>query len=139
MPPADNTNITPPEPPKQGFWAKLFGKKPKEPEVPAQLHESQTPPPQLDTPTGSEVEPTPVGGTDVTTPNGTEGAPELSTPVPTVGPDEEPPTLDVPDSMSAEPTGDEGTPPTLPTQPEADGGEQSSDKSSDGTPQSPAQ
>ncbi|MDB5177228.1 MAG: hypothetical protein JWN75_896 [Candidatus Saccharibacteria bacterium] len=48
MQPSDNTPVpTPaPQPPKQSFWAKLFGKKPETPVVPP--HESLAPQPQLD-------------------------------------------------------------------------------------------
>ena len=53
MPPADNNTPAAPTPqePKKGFFAKLFGlgkKKDNSAPVVPPLHESQTPPPQLD-------------------------------------------------------------------------------------------
>lgn len=158
MPPADNNTPAPvptPEPPKQGFFAKLFGKKPKESVVPPQ-HESQTPPPDLgdvtsapdgSTPVSPAAPFTPAGptvGMDVTSPNGTQGGPELSQSAPTVSPDEEPNTLAVPPSLSSDPVEADETnvSPTLPTQPPADSspeGENPSDGSSEGTPPAPQQ
>ncbi len=123
MPPADN-NTPVPQPPKQGFFAKLFGKKPKETTAPIeQPRESLTPPPQLDDPTSPDPTAAPTAGTDLTSPNGVESAPDLGQPVPTVAPDQEPQTLDVPPAVNAEPTEETGVPPTLPTQPPADGGQ----------------
>lgn len=67
MPPADSTTPTPapetptstpvpeaPKPKKVGFFARLFGKKPREDSVPAG-HESQTPPAQLTEPGAPET------------------------------------------------------------------------------------
>ncbi len=133
MPPADNTNTTLPEPsqPKQSFWAKLFGKKPKEPEAPVQQQESQTPPPQLDTPTDGESE-APVAGADVSTSDVTESTSDLSSPEPTAAPTEEPVVPDTNTGVSTDPTVDSGV--SSPS-PEASGasssdGSSSSDSSS---------
>ncbi len=119
MQPSDTTPM--PQPPKQGFFAKLFGKKPKgTPLVPA--HESQTPPPQLGDSPSTDVQGAPVSpvapvaptvGIDVTSPNDTPPVSDFSAPVSSVGVADKPSTLDVPPVVVV----NDGTtiPPALPT------------------------
>jgi hypothetical protein len=86
MPPADNNTPAPvppaPKPEKVGFFARLFGKKPKSATSVVPPHGSQTPPPQLGNdsldasviagaPTTEPVAPSAVPGADVTPPAGT--------------------------------------------------------------------
>ncbi len=78
MQPSDNAPTPAPVPkqPKQGFLAKLFGKKPTAPVVPP--HESLAPPPQLDDVTA----PAPTTGLDVTAAPNVDpltGAPQATT------------------------------------------------------------
>ena len=130
MPPTDsNTPVptpTPEQPKKPGFFARLFGKK----EAPAVQppRESQTPAPQLDEPTSTDVS-TPSASTDVS-----EG-------VPTVSPDENPKPLDVPEDLQTEPVQADGesVSPTLPTQPPAPANESEESKDDSSTPPAPAQ
>jgi len=89
------SDTQPPQKEKVGFWARLFGKKPKEtlPTVPP--HGSQTPSPQLgndepvsDSAVGASVDPTntgtPVAGGDQAASNA--GSPDVSTQVPSADP-----------------------------------------------------
>ncbi len=152
MQPTNNTP-TPPAP-KQGFWAKLFGKKPKETPTPPQG--SLAPPPQLNDPADA-TDPTAAVGADPTMP-GAEGVPPASpstdpmTGLPTTNEEASPagdegekfpPTLDVPPSVQGTPLEEnEGVPPTLPTEPGVSSGEQQSaapDLSSEEPPTGPEQ
>lgn len=95
MPPTDNAPTPPPAPTpegpkKPGFFARLFGKKEKEPEFPDRP--SQTPPPRLD----DTADGTP-------SPDGTSATPVDATGAPAPAPEEKPPTLDVPPSLQADP------------------------------------
>jgi hypothetical protein len=103
MQPSDNTPA--PQPPKQGFWAKLFGKKPETPVVPP--HESLTPPPQLD-------ENTPASSTQSNLSIGTPESKDLSAPDGNGDITSLP--VDVPSSILSSAEGVEGTPPTLPVE-----------------------
>lgn len=89
MPPTDNaptpTPASAPDGPKKpGFFARLFGKKEKEPEFPDRP--SQTPPPRLDD-----------------TADGASDTPVDATGAPAPAPEEKPQTLDVPPSLQADP------------------------------------
>jgi hypothetical protein len=126
MPPTDNNTPTPPitpapEPPKQGFWAKLFGKKPEVPAQPvavppvtetAPLVQEQ--PAQVSQP---EPEYTSVENNPVVQPEETD--PTTGAPVPETesAPDADGtttvPTVEVPESV-ASPA--EGETPTVPVQ-----------------------
>ena len=122
MPPTDNSAPAPtpstPEAPKQGFWAKLFGKKPPvAPVVPPT--ESNTPPPQLDEPSADEPSGAPVVGVDVApapldTVTGLPQATQESSP--DMNNDTTAPSLDVPPSVQSPA---EGEAPTLAVDPPA--------------------
>lgn len=128
MQPTDNTPLQapqPPEQPKQGFWAKLFGKKPATPPV-EPPHGSLAPPPQLD----DEAPETPVNdtilgaaGLDVTAPPQTDpltGAPQVSVEsMPDNYGDTTARSINVPADLSTVGTAEntEGETPILPVQP----------------------
>ena len=127
MPP-ENTSTPPtppvtPEPPKQGFWAKLFGKKPAEPAVPH--HESLAPPPNLGDVERTEVpgEPSDSGVTsaasvDTTTSQSEQYPHTEETAAPSSEGEQLPPTLDVPPAEEPKFDAEGGVPPTVtPEQP----------------------
>lgn len=115
MPPADNSVPTPtppaPEPPKQSFWAKLFGKKPSvAPVIPPE--QSNTPQPQLDEPSPSAPSAAPVVGVDVAPPQldtvtGLPQAPKES--APDMNNEVTAPSLDVPPSLASPAEGESPT------------------------------
>ncbi len=79
------------QPPKKeekvGFWAKLFGKKPKTDAPAVPPHGNNTPPPQLGNDETAPVDPAaekPAG--DATVPGATPGVPDTSTQVPPATP-----------------------------------------------------
>lgn len=132
MPPTDNNTpippITPaPEPPKQGFWAKLFGKKPEVPAQPVAVPpESEITPPSVE-PSQPESTYTSVENNPVVQPE--ESDPVTGAPAPATesAPDADGtttvPTVDVPQSVESPAQGETPTvpvqPPTeTPTQPE---------------------
>jgi hypothetical protein len=116
MPPADN-NVPEPKAPKQGFFAKLFGKKPPvTPIVPPA--ESNTPPPQLDDPATSPEDNLSGPAVGVASPqtDSVTGAPQPSVESsPDASGDVTAPSLDVPNSVSDTTPGET---PTLPVQPQ---------------------
>lgn len=125
MPPTDNNTPTPPltpapEPPKQGFWARLFGKKPEVPAQPVVVPPASepTPPPVEQQSVPEQPAYTSVENNPVVQPEETDAVTGAPAPSTESAPDADGtttvPTVEVPQSV-ASPV--EGETPTVPVEP----------------------